>query len=360
MEIVELKPNKYKDWDSFCLESDDAWLWHTWAWLEMNLNFKPKSKPISKSFFTLENNKMVAICPLILETCDNIKEFSYGGGYGPVPALANCLTKKFKEKIFKFIFDYMDGLAKKNKVKRIKRKFPVLNKSFIETGEQKANYLMKFGYLDDSLNTQVIDLRKDPDELRLDLRHGHDSDIDRASVLLKEEIFDKNNITEKIFNEYVSLHLKAGGKARKDRPRRTFEIMYELIKKDEAFLVGAKKDNKFVGFSYFFLFKDNIYYGSSCNDENARNIPVAHFIQWSAIKWMNQKKYKFYELGWQYYLPTLSDFPTEKEIDIARFKRGFGGFATSLFRGEKYYDKKYFLKTYQARITEYAKSLNNN
>jgi len=72
---------------------------------------------------------------------------------------------------------------------------------------------------------------------------------------------------------------------------------------------------------------------------------------------MNQKKYKFYELGWQYYSPTLSNFPTEKEIDIARFKRGFGGFTVPLFRAEKYYDKKYFLKTYQDRINKFSDSI---
>jgi len=357
MEIKELTPDKYKEWDSFCLESDEAWFWHTSAWLEMNLNFKLESKPIPESFFVLENNKIVAICPLILEMGEGIKEFSHSGGYGPTPAFANSLTKKFKEKILKFIFDHIDDLAKKNKVKRIKMKFPVLNRSFIEIGAQKYNYLMKFGYLDNSFNTQVIDLQKGLDELRMDLRHGHDSDVDRASKFLKEEIFDKENITEKIFEEYIDLHLLAGGKARKNRPKRTFEIMYELIKNNKAFLVGAKKDNKFVGFSYFYVFKDNAYYGSSCSEENLRELPITHFIQWKAIEWMNQKKYKFYELGLQYYSPSLSDFPTSKEIDIARFKRGFGGFAVSLFRGEKYYDKKYFLKIYQERVKKFSDSI---
>jgi len=53
----------------------------------------------------------------------------------------------------------------------------------------------------------------------------------------------------------------------------------------------------------------------------------------------------------------LSNFPTEKEIDIARFKRGFGGFTVPLFRAEKYYDKKYFLKTYQDRINKFSDSI---
>jgi hypothetical protein len=219
---------------------------------------------------------------------------------------------------------------------------------------------MKFGFLDISLNTQIIDLTKTLDELRLDLRHGHDSDIDRASKFLKGEIFDKSNITKKAFDKYVELHLLAGGKARKNRPMRTFAIMYDLIKEDKAFLIGAIKDDSFIGFSFFYIFKDNVYYGSSCADPQNANLPVAHFIQWQAIEWMKQKKYKFYELGWQFYSPTLSEIPSQKEIDIARFKRGFGGFTVPFFRGEKYYDKKYFLKIHQSRIKKYAQSMNKN
>ena len=44
------------------------------------------------------------------------------------------------------IFDHIDELAKTNKVKIIRMRFPVLNKSFIETGEQRHNFLMKYGF----------------------------------------------------------------------------------------------------------------------------------------------------------------------------------------------------------------------
>ena len=355
MEIDELTSKKYKDWDEFCVQSDEAWLWNTSALLEYNLDFNPASEPESKSFYLMDNNRIAAICPLILvRNSDGHKEFSLNGGYSPVPALANSLSKKVREKVLKLIFDHIDELAKTNKVKIIRMRFPVLNKSFIETGEQRHNFLMKYGFLDNSLNTQIVDTLED---LRLDLRHGHDSDIAKASKFLEEAVFDGSNITEEIFNEYVSMHLKAGGAARKNRPRRTFDIMYELIKNGQSFLVGAKMGNKFVGFSYFFAYKGNVYYGSSCKEESAGNLPVAHFIQWNAIKWMNQKKFKYYELGWQYYSPTLYDFCSQKEIDIARFKRGFGGFTVPLFKGEKFYDKKYFLNIYEDRIKKLNEAL---
>lgn len=358
MQVVNLDEKNYAVWDEFCSASDDAWFWHTSAWLRYNLNYKPEKKPESKSFFVKNDNKIVAICPLILEDNDGAKEFSFGGGFCPAPALFNDLSGRSRDKVIKFIFEEVDKLAKVNGVKRARFKSSVLNKSFIEKRGQNFNYLMKYGYLDVSINTQVIDLNKTLVELKGDLRHGHDYDVDRASKKLTAEIFNEDNITEEVFDKYVDLHHKASGRV--TRPRSTFDVMCELIKRGQAFLVGAKDGAGYFGFSYFFLYKNNIYYGSSCNEPDAKGMPVAHFIQWSAIEYMKRKKYGFYEIGWQNYGNTLSDFPSPKEIDIARFKRGFGGFTVPLFMGEKYYDKEYFTKIYENRIKKFASSMDHS
>ncbi|MBI3631438.1 MAG: hypothetical protein HY219_01045 [Candidatus Staskawiczbacteria bacterium] len=325
--------------------------------MKYTLNYKPEMKPETKSFFVKNDNKIVAICPLILEDNNGVKEFSFGNNFGPAPAFSDFLTSKLKDKVAKLIFKHIDKLAKDFQVKRARLKFSILNKSFIEASECEFNYLMKFGYLDVSLNTQVIDLSQTLDELRNSLRHGHDSDVDKAAKEMTVEFFDENNIFPEMFNNYIELHHKAAGRV--TRPRSTFDLMYDLIKEGKAFLVGAKKDNVFAGFSYFFLFKNNVYYGSSCNNPDVEDLPIAHFIQWKTIEYMNKKKNKFYEIGWQNFSDTLSDFPSQKEIDIARFKRGFGGQTVPLFMGEKYYDKDFFLKVYQDRITRYADSIKN-
>ena len=72
---------------------------------------------------------------------------------------------------------------------------------------------------------------------------------------------------------------------------------------------------------------------------------------------MNEKKYHFYEIGWQEYSNTLAHFPSKKEVDIGRFKRGFGGFVVPLFIGEKFFDKDYFLKINKERIKKYVDEL---
>lgn len=356
MEIVNLTKDKYKEWDDFCLESDDAWFWHTTKWLEYTLNFQLDSHSESKSFFILKDNKIAAICPLILEERSGVKEFSYNKSYGIIPAFANHLTRKERDKLMKLMFERLDYLAEENNVKRISMRFVILNPSFIETQKQKYNYLKKFGYLDNSLNTRIIDLRRPLDELRKKIRHGHDSDIDRASKILKSEIFDYSNITKEAFNGYLELHHKDKGRLK--RKEITFDMMYDWIKEKNAFLIGTKKEGKFVGFSYFFLFKNNVYYGSACNDKDCSNMPIAHFIQWQAIKWMHKKNIKFYEIGWQHFADTFSNFPSEKDISIARFKRGFGGFTVPLFMGEKYYNKDYFLEIYNSRIKKYSDNFN--
>ncbi len=355
MEIIKLTEDKYQEWDDFCLDSDDAWFWHTSDWLKYNLNYKSELKPESKSFIVLNNNEILAICPLILEKNNNVNEFSYGSECGPLPVFKNSLTAKTQKKIEKFVFKHIDDLAKKNSVKRMRFRFSILNKSFIETGKQKYNYLMKFNYIDNSINTLVIDLNKSERELRNNVRHGHDSAIDQSSKILKKEIFSQKNITLKLFEKYIDLHFKAS--SRSTRPRTTFDIMFDLIKQGKAFLVGAKKDGEFIGFSYFFLYKNNVYYGSSCNDPCVENISIAHFIQWKAICYMKSIKCMYYEIGWQNYSNTLSDFPSAKEINIGKFKRGFGGLTFPLFMAEKYYDKNYFLDIYKKRIEKYSDSM---
>jgi lipid II:glycine glycyltransferase (peptidoglycan interpeptide bridge formation enzyme) len=356
MEFVKLTPDKYGEWDAFCEASDDTWFWHSSSWLEYSLKYNPKLKAKSKSFMVYNNHELIAICSLILQTNDQgVKEFCYNNEHGPMPAFSNKLSKKTKEKAVKAVYSHIDGIAQENNVARIMFRFTVLSKAFIEAPKQVFNYLMKFGYLDNSINTQVIDLNKPIEILKNNLRNDHKNNINKISKKISTEIFDKSKITDSIFNEYVEMHHKAAGRV--TRPRSTFDLMHDLIKDGNAFLVAAKMNNVFIGFSYFFVYKNNVYYGSSCNDPEENRIPVSHAVQWAAIEYMAEKKYKFYELGWQQFGLQLYDMPSEKQINISEFKRGFGGFTVPWLRGEKFYDKNYFLEIQEDRIKKYFEQL---
>jgi hypothetical protein len=359
MDIVELKKDNYEEWDEFCRKSDDAWFWHTTSWIEYTLNYKPELKTIPKSFFVYHNNKIIAVCPLFIEEKrfknEKINEIAFGGDYGPAPALANDSTKKERKKCFKMIFWHIDSLAKQNDIKRALIRFCPLSKSYI--GRNNFNYLLKFDYFDCTTNTQIIDLSKSLEELRRDISHGHDAAIDSANKKLTVEVYDKDSITYEIFEEYRELHRKAAGRV--TRPKKTFDIMFELIKNDMAFLVGAKMNKRFVGFSYFTKYKNIVYYGSACNDPEFEKIGIGHLIQWNAIKWMKERYIIYYEVGIQKFFNELVEPSTDKEISISFYKRGFGGFTIPVFRGEKYYDKDYFIGIYRERIEKCGNHIGN-
>lgn len=148
------------------------------------------------------------------------------------------------------------------------------------------------------------------------------------------------------------MHHRAAG--RKTRPDNTFSMMYDWLTKDLAFLAAVELNGQPVGFEYYNVYKNNVYGSSAANDPDFGHLPIRHFLEWKAILWMKQKGFSFYEIGLQQYGATLFDFPDKKQIDIAHFKRGFGGLTVPWFMAEKYYDKDYFLNTQRDRINRYA------
>lgn len=348
METTNLTEALYGEWDEFCKESSEAWFWHTSTWLEYTRLYKPEFNSESLSFLVTESGATLAICPLFLEKRGARKEFSFGGGGLPTPALLDTLRGKKREKILRFIFGFLDATAKEKGVSRTEFRFPVLGSAVPAEKRHEWNYLTKFGYLDTSIGTQLILTERSVDALKREVRHGHESDIDRATKMLRCEIFESETITPVVFNAYREMHKVAAGRA--TRPLRTFEIQYELLKRGNAFLAAAKKNGEFVGFSYVVIYKQSAYYASACNDPRFAELPIAHFLQWKGIEHMQTLGITHYEIGWQRFMPSLSGIWSDKEISISKFMRGFGGITVPLFRGEKYYDPAYFLEVYEERL----------
>lgn len=356
MEIISLTPDRYPQWDKFCLDSDDAWFWHTTDWLEYSLNYKPSLRSESRSFMVCQDNDILAVCPIILEWItdggNKIPELSMGGLPCSVPAIANDISKSHQKKVLKQVFKEIDRIAGEGSVQRVSFRFSPLAPSFFERIVKEGNFLTLYGCIDISLSTQVIDLNKTIEELWTDLRHGHRYDISRGKKVLEVDMFDSKNIEKGVFDTYIELHHKAAGRI--TRPRETFEMMFEWIKSGNGALAGVRMGEKYVGFALLTLYKSRAYYGSGCMDSESPEIPIGHFMQWCVIKWLKEQGYDLYEIGFQYYAGYMHSSPSDKEMNISKFKRGFGGFTTPLFIGEKFYSKEYFVKIHTDRIHSYA------
>ncbi|OGC22601.1 hypothetical protein A3J90_06980 [candidate division WOR-1 bacterium RIFOXYC2_FULL_37_10] len=346
MKIVPLTKDKYQDWNEFCLKSDDAWFWHTTDYLEFSIACHHENNVRSLSFMVYDDVGIMAICPLLLEevNCNdheiNIFSNSIMGGYEVHPALKTDISDERKEKVRKLIFSFVDDFACKNNVKSAAFSFVPLANYPQSLKQLSFNYLMKYGYFNHSLNTQILDLTSSYETLNRDVRKGHKYDIKRGEKAYVVDIFDKNNITKDIFNFYRLLHHKASGRI--TRPLVTFDMMYKWILDGNGVLCGLKYNNIYIGFSLIITYKNAAYYGSASDDPDAKvDVPISHIIQWETVKWLKNNGFVCYEIGLQQYSSQLYDNPNQKDIDISLFKRGFGGKTITVHRGIKYYDKQF-------------------
>jgi len=361
-EVKQLTPDKYNEWDDFCAQSRDAWFWHTSGWIDFIISREPEAlESRNLSFFVYHNIEIKAVVPLAIETHNQedgnkAREFSFERWAIPSPVFGNDLHNTIKDReardvVQDFVFGEIDRLARENKVKRASFNMSSLAPLLIDK-KNGFNYLMKFGYNDISLNAQIIDLRKPIEELEANLRRNHRRNIKKASDF-KFRIYTEKDITREIFNAYKEMHHKAAG--RKTRSNKTFELMYDWLRKGLAFLSVVELNNNKIGFEYYNVYKNNVYGNSAANDpEFEERFPIRHFLEWKSIQWMKSQGFSFYEIGLQQYGTLFHDFPDKKQLDISHFKKGFGGFTVPWFAGEKYYDKDYFLKINKQRADKYA------
>ena len=364
---LPLTKSNSKEWDDFCEKSPSAWFWHTSNFIDYILHYQPQRNTRDLSFFVRSGDGLIkAIVPLTIEDCEfdgkKASEFLFGGQPLPLPVFSEDLytevNREKREKLLMFILSEIDNLAKIHKVARITLRNCVLASAAAENSKQ-FNSLFNFGFINISLKTQVIDLKKSEDELSVDLRRNHTRNIKKGNEHdFKLVVYTSENINHEVFLAYKTTHKKAAG--RQTRPDYTFDLMYEWITKDRAFLAVVLMKEKQIGFEYYSVYKNRAVGFSAANDPAYEHLPIRHFLEWNAMIWMKKQGIEIYEIGLQQYGPLLYDIPDEKLLTISHFKKGFGGFATELLIGEKFYDREYFLHIYNERIKKYAKAIWQN
>lgn len=270
--------------------------WKTENWLEYLLDSKNENRYIDHSFYI--NDKFI---PLI----QGGEEF-----YSPYFDDDKEILLKIKE------------LALKHNIKRIK------------VDNQIKSYLNISDY------TCVLDLNN------VKYSKGHKSAISKANKYLDYGIVEE---TKQFMIDYFKIA------KRKTRPNESFEILEEWIKLGYATLLKATFENKTAGYVYIIHYDDYAYYFMSGTFEEYKKYNVNHFLLDKAFKLLKEKGYTHIELGGQVY-NNLQHQPSEKEINISRFKRNFGGEIVLNFKSEYFFDRNYFFEIQTNRIINYMES----
>ena len=322
-------------WQVFITENHNVSYQYLPKWIEFEKYFSKNNFIEDLSFIIVNDNKPICICPLFLELHNDHYCFSWSdyGGYLFAPIIQIMPNSKFREKIEKECFKIIDELAIKHKVSKAMFMHDPLSKNY------QYNFLMKYGYLDTSINTSFVDLTQSFEKLWPNVRRGLKSDINNGKKKFEIVINDYSNPDREMHDSYRQLHFKVA--KRMTRPIETWDLQFSMLEDDNAVLVGLKYEGRFIAFLHFLHHNGKAYPGSTSNDPDYNgNVPISPILTWSGIEYYKRREFKVLELGRQHFGNQVFDHPTEKELSITFFLRGFSNDIISSYRGIKYYDKR--------------------
>jgi hypothetical protein len=184
------------------------------------------------------------------------------------------------------------------------------------------------------------------DPFDIHMSKGHKSAVTKANKYLNYSVV---KTTEQFMKDYFEV---AG---KRTRPKRTFELLEEWISKGFGTLLRAEYYGKTAGYTYIIHHENYAYYFMSCVFEQYKQFNVSHFLQSKAFEILREKGIHTYGLGEQCYNSLLHQ-PSEKEMNISLFKRGFGGEIIYKPRSEYFFDQDYMKQVYEQRIIKYQEA----
>jgi lipid II:glycine glycyltransferase (peptidoglycan interpeptide bridge formation enzyme) len=126
--------------------------------------------------------------------------------------------------------------------------------------------------------------------------------------------------------------------------------MLGWIRAGYAVLAEATREGQSIAFALVIVFKDGAFYGSGCKDPDTTELNASHMLQWKAILWLKELGLSYYETGAQHFGAQWFHVASEKEIGIAKYKRGFGGITIPVYSGEIFYQAAALQKTLATRF----------
>jgi hypothetical protein len=348
MEVVSISDLDDTVWQKSLENSDDAWFWHTRSYSNFLLEINSVRSVRDVSFAIVDKSKVVAVCPLYLDSLGGIPQLGCGNEPVPFPALARDISTDVRERILEQYFVELARFAEVYFAESICIRVSPLAGNHIANSFRPFNPLVRYGFLDLPFSTQVIDLRISESGLWSDIRKGHRYDIRRAEKVCEAIIWTHATITQDVFTCYQELHFKDAGRV--TRSQQSFDMMFSWIKMGYAILVEAKRDGSSIAFILITIFSDGAFYGSACKDPDIADLNASHMLQWHTMLWLKSSGCKYYDLGMQYFGPQWSHVPTEKDINISKYKRGFGGVTIPVHSGEFFYKTSQLERVFVKRL----------
>lgn len=303
----------------------------------------------NESFVVIESNKAVGICFLPVENIEGKLQFSVGNDF-----IFKPLTKTLK--VEKKVFSYIDEIAKELEIS----KSMMCVDSISEL--DYYNSLISYGYVNAPSTNSKINLDLNVKDLWSRVRKGHKHAINKMinDSSVSFEVVSNENPNYEMHELYRKCHIQNSGK--ETRSKKSFDLQYDLLLSGLAILAVCKVDQIPISFNYF-MYNENgaQYFSASENEMFSSKYNGYHYTLWNSILYL--KKIGVFSLmitspcGFNK-VDGLWDEYTEKQKQIGKYKRGFGGGLLFFNRGVKYYSKKHLLQDFSKFLENLKVNLN--
>jgi hypothetical protein len=353
VDIVDAAELGDDHWDRLCEGATGGWFWHTSAWRDYTLAYRPALQSCSLAFAVVEAGQPLALVPLMVENSPDqgARRFSFGGDACWSPAIVAGADTSRTEPALRSALDHVDSLAAEHGADSVTLRLSPVAVAWQDHMPLLMAATTRSGYADVSLASQVIDLGASAAALRSAMTKGHRADITRGRRLLDVTVSAGANAVAE-FPAYQAMHARAAGRV--TRPAATFQMMRSWLAGGTAVLLTARHGDAAVGFTYLILYGDGAYYASAANHPDHGAEPIGHVLHAGAIDWLRAQGARWYELGLQQFGALPHQVPSDKELGIARFKRGFGGRTVPLLTREKWYSAGAYRRAVESRMDRYV------
>ena len=334
MEYIRYSDISSGEWNQYIDEISGITFNYTSERISFNLEYS-RNIIVNETFLALDNKKPVAAAEIYIEKYSNGLQISWNGSYCNAPYIDNRLDYRVQENMARKLMAHIDEIAGKNQCKKIMLKEDPLGNPEQSLTFYNYNFLLKYGYIDESGMTQLIDLRQSKDKLYSDVRKGHKRHINRGKIY-DIKIYDQHNVTDEMIELYKAIYEKDAGKV--TRNSELYRYYLEFVKNGKGLLAFGRINEQEVGVVIVTVYKNTAYYSSYGElEEELNHVPIGHILHWEIINYLKEHGIEFYEMGEQVFGKTHYSDPDEKLINISNFKRRFGGYTVPFWRGVKKY-----------------------
>lgn len=320
-------------WDSFINKMEKCPFNYTSDKIEFDVEYSQRIIA-NESFVLQEGKRILAVAAIYIEEDgEGNRQISWNGRYCLGPYIEESLNYQEQEKYGKEFAEYIDLIAEQYECKEIWLRLDPLSNPRQSNTFYNYNFLLKYGYIDNSSLTQLIDLTNSIERLYSDIRKGHKRHIKRG-MRYEVEFYDASNITSKQIELYKQIYEEDAGKV--TRNSELYMHYLYFIQNGLGVLELAKYEGEYIAVLISTCFHETAYYSSYAErSEKLDDIPVGHMMHWKMMLYLREKGVKYYEIGPQVFGDTHYSIADKKMIDISSFKRRFGGYTVPFWRGRK-------------------------